>query len=385
MDAERALRLTNRNMIAFDLVLGSGAILAPAATLAVLGHDEPSPGRRAPVPPLRSDLAHLRRGSCGRRPARRPTGLVGAGLAAGHRACDRRALVALAGLLAAGRAGGNVAGGRGQPGDDDRLRLAGPAPARRAPKATPAAARLEPRLPAGGAALHHAALAEAHRLGELQAMHLARGDLGLGVGVGAGVPILRRLEALLEQGDSLLARPQVAVERLLDLRRRVEARGSGSARSREISTRFWVSATAPSALFGGVCCSSANCSCARSQTWSPLAVNSALVSERALVFERPEVEEGGEPHDRGQQPEHPQHRRRWASKRGLPALRLHPRQRSDPAPSFPAAASGVSAVTAALDDASIPPISIPKSGRGAKGIPAAADKRAWIGLLGFLG
>jgi len=43
VDAERALRLTNRNMIAFDLVLGSAAILAPSATLAALGHDEPSP------------------------------------------------------------------------------------------------------------------------------------------------------------------------------------------------------------------------------------------------------------------------------------------------------------------------------------------------------
>ncbi len=37
------LRLTNRNMIAFDLVLGTGAVLAPEATLKVLGHDEPSP------------------------------------------------------------------------------------------------------------------------------------------------------------------------------------------------------------------------------------------------------------------------------------------------------------------------------------------------------
>ena len=43
MNVERALRLTNRNMIGFDLVLGSAAILAPAATLAVLGHDRPSP------------------------------------------------------------------------------------------------------------------------------------------------------------------------------------------------------------------------------------------------------------------------------------------------------------------------------------------------------
>jgi hypothetical protein len=39
---EEALRLTNRNMVAFDLALGTGALLAPRATLAVLGHDRPS-------------------------------------------------------------------------------------------------------------------------------------------------------------------------------------------------------------------------------------------------------------------------------------------------------------------------------------------------------
>jgi hypothetical protein len=43
VDAADALRITNRNMIAFDLALGSGALLAPAATLRVLGHREPSP------------------------------------------------------------------------------------------------------------------------------------------------------------------------------------------------------------------------------------------------------------------------------------------------------------------------------------------------------
>jgi len=43
MTLEQALRLTNRNMIAFDLVLGTGAVLAPELTLKVLGHDEPSP------------------------------------------------------------------------------------------------------------------------------------------------------------------------------------------------------------------------------------------------------------------------------------------------------------------------------------------------------
>ncbi len=43
MDAELALRLTNRNMVAFDLALGTGALLAPAATLGVLGHRSPTP------------------------------------------------------------------------------------------------------------------------------------------------------------------------------------------------------------------------------------------------------------------------------------------------------------------------------------------------------
>jgi hypothetical protein len=42
MNAEQALRLTNRNLIAFDLMLGTAALLAPAQTLRVLGHDEPS-------------------------------------------------------------------------------------------------------------------------------------------------------------------------------------------------------------------------------------------------------------------------------------------------------------------------------------------------------
>src|SRR3954451_22231092 len=45
-DLERLLRLHNKNMIAFDLVLGRGAILAPDATLKVLGHSTPSPDAR---------------------------------------------------------------------------------------------------------------------------------------------------------------------------------------------------------------------------------------------------------------------------------------------------------------------------------------------------
>jgi len=36
----------NRGMIAFDLLLGGAAVAAPAATLRLLGHDEPSPDAR---------------------------------------------------------------------------------------------------------------------------------------------------------------------------------------------------------------------------------------------------------------------------------------------------------------------------------------------------
>ena len=45
-DAEQILRIVNRNMIGFDLVLGTGALLAPDKTLAVLGHETPSDDAR---------------------------------------------------------------------------------------------------------------------------------------------------------------------------------------------------------------------------------------------------------------------------------------------------------------------------------------------------
>jgi hypothetical protein len=43
MTAEQALRQTNRNLIVFDLLLGSATVIAPAQTLQLLfGHEEPS-------------------------------------------------------------------------------------------------------------------------------------------------------------------------------------------------------------------------------------------------------------------------------------------------------------------------------------------------------
>jgi hypothetical protein len=45
-DVEELLRLQNRFMVGFDLALGAGALLAPSATLQVLGHEEPDPNTR---------------------------------------------------------------------------------------------------------------------------------------------------------------------------------------------------------------------------------------------------------------------------------------------------------------------------------------------------
>jgi hypothetical protein len=46
MALEDSLRELNRNMIVFDLALGSSAILAPGPTLRALGHEEPSDDAR---------------------------------------------------------------------------------------------------------------------------------------------------------------------------------------------------------------------------------------------------------------------------------------------------------------------------------------------------
>jgi hypothetical protein len=42
MTLEGELRRLNRNMVVFDLLLGSGALFAPTQTLQALGHAEPS-------------------------------------------------------------------------------------------------------------------------------------------------------------------------------------------------------------------------------------------------------------------------------------------------------------------------------------------------------
>jgi hypothetical protein len=46
MDLQGAIEQHNRGMIAFDLALGAGALLAPDATLKLLGHAEPSDDAR---------------------------------------------------------------------------------------------------------------------------------------------------------------------------------------------------------------------------------------------------------------------------------------------------------------------------------------------------
>ena len=45
-DLEKRLRDLNRGMIAFDTALGTGALLAPDRTLALLGHEPPSDDAR---------------------------------------------------------------------------------------------------------------------------------------------------------------------------------------------------------------------------------------------------------------------------------------------------------------------------------------------------
>jgi hypothetical protein len=47
MSLERAARVINGGMIAFDLMLGAGALVAPDRTLRLLGHERPSHDARA--------------------------------------------------------------------------------------------------------------------------------------------------------------------------------------------------------------------------------------------------------------------------------------------------------------------------------------------------
>lgn len=47
MTSEETLRRVNAAMIAFDLALGAGALLAPSATLRVIGHEPPAPDAEA--------------------------------------------------------------------------------------------------------------------------------------------------------------------------------------------------------------------------------------------------------------------------------------------------------------------------------------------------
>ncbi|MCW2997584.1 MAG: hypothetical protein JWN65_1133 [Solirubrobacterales bacterium] len=46
MELARLVRLTNRCMIGFDLVLGTAALVAPDRALAAIGHQHPSPDAR---------------------------------------------------------------------------------------------------------------------------------------------------------------------------------------------------------------------------------------------------------------------------------------------------------------------------------------------------
>ncbi|MBJ7329458.1 MAG: hypothetical protein JHC95_06150 [Solirubrobacteraceae bacterium] len=47
MTPTESFRLLNAGMIAFDLALGTSALLAPAATLRIIGHEPPAPDAEA--------------------------------------------------------------------------------------------------------------------------------------------------------------------------------------------------------------------------------------------------------------------------------------------------------------------------------------------------
>jgi hypothetical protein len=111
VDLERALRLTNRGLVAFDLLLGSATVAAPAATLRALGHVEPGP-----------DALYLFR-RCG------PIWLT---FAAAHLVADRRgepadwwAVAWLRGTEIATDVVWSVSPALSRPGARTRLRLAG--------------------------------------------------------------------------------------------------------------------------------------------------------------------------------------------------------------------------------------------------------------------
>ena len=111
MDLPKALRTVNRNMVAFDLALGSGALFAPKATLGILGHDAPS-----------EDAEHLFR-RCG------PIWLT---FAAAHLVADRRgssndwwALAWLRGTELATDAVWSRSPAVSRPGASEALKLAG--------------------------------------------------------------------------------------------------------------------------------------------------------------------------------------------------------------------------------------------------------------------
>ena len=215
VDVERALRLTNRNMIGFDLILGTAALTVPDATLRALGHDEPSPDarhlfRRCGPIWLTFAAAHLvaeRRGP--------PRGLVGARMAARNRARDRRRLVALRVVLAPGRSGRHVARGGGQPGDGRRLR-----PTRPRALAPPRAAR--PPALAANRRERPAADREADLPRDPVAFRLALGELVLRPRVGARVTLVGRRPPGPQRVDPALARIEVELDLLVELRRPVE-------------------------------------------------------------------------------------------------------------------------------------------------------------------
>jgi len=121
VDLEQLVRLQNRFMIGFDLVLGSATLVAPRSTLRLLGHDEPSAEviagfRRLSWVWLTFSAAHMRTPSATTGPR-----MVGARMAARDGDPGRPDLVVLPRLAPPGQPPVTVVLGGGEHGDDGRI------------------------------------------------------------------------------------------------------------------------------------------------------------------------------------------------------------------------------------------------------------------------
>ena len=162
-------------------------------------------------------------------------------------------------------------------------------------------------------------------------MHLTGGDLGLGVGVGAGrsCPAPPRGPARAPRSPARAPAGSGRAPAGPPPARR--GRGSGSARSRRSRSGSGSARPPPRRCSAGSSAARRTGHAPARRSGRPWRVNSALVSEVLSPSPNgPRSKTAASATIAARSPSAPEHRHRWTSKPGLPALRLHPRQRSDP-------------------------------------------------------